>query len=175
MVPAVKPAAAMTRTGIIGVLATEATGRAPVLLDVIDRFASDVKVLIVAPPGLVELVEAGQIASPETATLLRQYLEPMLAEGVDALVLGCTHFPFLRPTLQKVTENRLCLIDSGEAVARQTRRILEQAQLLNPQTNPGQLTFYTSADPIQLAPVIARLMGYTTVPAVGRMPYTPTY
>ncbi|MEI6043753.1 MAG: glutamate racemase [Chloroflexota bacterium] len=166
MVPAVKPAAAMTQTGVIGVLATEATGRAPVLLDIIDRFATDTKVLIVAPPGLVERIEAGQISHPETTALLRQYLDPMLAEGADALVLGCTHFPFLRPTLQKIAGERLSLIDSGEAVARQTRRLLEQAQLLNPQTLPGQITFYTSTDPIQLAPVIARLLGYTSIPLV---------
>ncbi len=166
MVPAVKPAAEQTQSGVIGVLATEATGRAPVLLDVIDRFASDVKVIIAAPPGLVERVEAGEVATPATAALLQEYLEPLLARGVDALVLGCTHFPFLRPTLKNLFGERLRLIDSGEAVARQTYRVLEQAGLLNSQTKLGRIKFYTTGNPAQVAPVIARLLDLNILPEV---------
>jgi glutamate racemase len=166
MVPAVKPAAEQTRSGVIGVLATEATGRAPVLLDVIDRFASDVKVIIAAPPGLVERVEAGEIATPQTAALLQEYLEPLLGRGADALVLGCTHFPFLRPTLHNLFGERLRLIDSGEAVARQTYRVLELADLLNSQTRMGRITFYTSGDPTQVGSVIARLLNLNILPEV---------
>jgi glutamate racemase len=158
MVPAVKPAASMTSSGVIGVLATEATGRAPVLLDVIDRFAADVEVMIATPPGLVEAVETGQVNAPATAALLRQALAPMLSARADALVLGCTHFPFLRPALEKIVQGRMHLIDSGEAVARQTVRVLTTADLLNPQTAPGQLTSYTSGDPTQVGPVIATLL-----------------
>lgn len=166
MVPAVKPAALMTETGVIGVLATEATSRAPALLDVIDRFAGDTKVLTATPPGLVERIEDGQIATPETRALLRHYLEPMLEQQADALVLGCTHFPFLRPTLQTLVGDRMRLIDSGEAVARQARRVLEQADLFNPQEAKGHVSFYTSGDPAQVAPVIARLLNYAEVPTV---------
>jgi glutamate racemase len=158
MVPAVKPAALMTSTGTIGVLATEATGKAPVLLDVIDRFASDVNVLIAAPPGLVEAVEAGQADSPATAEILKQAVEPMLEQGADALVLGCTHFPFLRPALEKIVQGRMHLIDSGEAVARQTVRVLQTADLLNSQAGPGHLTCFTSADPELSRKVIAKLL-----------------
>lgn len=158
MVPAVKPAARMTTTGTIGVLATEATGKAPVLLDVIDRFASDVKVLIAAPPGLVEAVEEGRAESPETIAVLRKTVEPMLAQGADALVLGCTHFPFLRPALESILQGRMLLIDSGEAVARQTVRVLETADMLNPQARPGWLSCYTSADPELSRRVIAKLL-----------------
>jgi glutamate racemase len=158
MVPAVKPAARMTTTGTIGVLATDATGKAPVLLDVIDRFASDVKVLIAAPPGLVEAVEEGRANAPETIAVLKKTVEPMLAEGADALVLGCTHFPFLRPALENILQGRMHLIDSGEAVARQTVRVLEAANLLNPQNRPGRLSCYTSGDLEQARLVIAKLL-----------------
>jgi glutamate racemase len=158
MVPAVKPAALMTSTGTIGVLATEATGKAPVLLDVIDRFASDVNVLIAAPPGLVEAVEAGQADSPATAAILKQAVEPMLEQGADALVLGCTHFPFLRPALERIVQGRMHLIDSGEAVARQTVRVLQAADLLNPQAKAGHLTCFTSADLELSREVIAKLL-----------------
>lgn len=158
MVPAVKPAARMTTSGTIGVLATEATGKAPVLLDVIDRFASDVKVLVAAPPGLVEAVEEGRTMAPETIAVLRETVEPMLAEGADALVLGCTHFPFLRPALESILQGRMHLIDSGEAVARQTVRVLEIADLLNPQTRQGRLSCYTSGDLELSRLVIAKLL-----------------
>lgn len=158
MVPAVKPAASMTTSGTIGVLATEATGKAPVLLDVIDRFASDVNVLIAAPPGLVEAVEAGQADSPATVEILKHAVEPMLEQGADALVLGCTHFPFLRPALEKIVQGRMHLIDSGEAVARQTVRVLEGNNLLNHQTRPGHLTCFTSADPALSREVISKLL-----------------
>jgi glutamate racemase len=158
MVPAVKPAASMTSTGVIGVLATEATSQTPVLLDVIDRFASDVKVLIAAPPGLVEAVEEGRIDTPETRAILKEAVEPMLAQEADALVLGCTHFPFLRPALESILQGKMQLIDSGEAVARQTVRVLETANLLNPQTRPGRLTCYTTCDLELSRQVIANLL-----------------
>ena len=158
MVPAVKPAASSSRHGIIGVLATEATGRAPVLLDVIDRFAAQLEVLIIAPPGLVELIEQGQVDTAITHQLLRQYVEPALNKGADVIVLGCTHFPFLRPALTTIAAGRAILIDSGEAVARQTRRVLEKAALLNPQSETGHLRFLTTGDPLQVRQVISTLL-----------------
>jgi glutamate racemase len=158
MVPAVKPAARMTTSGVIGVLATEATGQAPVLLDVIDRFASDVKVLIAAPPGLVEAVEEGRSDSLETRAILEKAVEPMLENGADALVLGCTHFPFLRPALENILQGKMHLIDSGDAVARQTVRVLEAANLLHPQARPGRIFCYTSGDVALSRPVIAKLL-----------------
>ncbi len=166
MVPAIKPAALTTKTGKIGVLATEATSRAAALKEVIDRFAGDRAVLVVAPPGLVELVESGQAESPETRDLLKKHLEPLLEQGVDTLVLGCTHFPFLRPALKQFLSPEVQIIDSGEAVARQTRRILEKGGLLNPGLKPGEITFFTSGDPLDQARVIASLMEYEKVPPV---------
>lgn len=166
MVPAVKPAAAMTKSGVIGVLATEATGRAPVLLDVIDRFAAGVEVLVTAPPGLVEAVEAGQADSSATEATLREAVEPLLEAGADALVLGCTHFPFLRPALERIGQGRLQLIDSGEAVARQTARVLRAANLCNQQARSGRLACYTSGDPAQARRVITTLLGLSNPAAL---------
>ncbi len=158
MVPAVKPAASISQSGIIAVLATQATGRAPALHDVIDRFAAQLEVLIIAPPGLVELVEKGQEDTPFTRELLRQYLEPALDKGADVIVLGCTHFPFLRPALATIVAKRASIIDSGEAVARQTRRVLENAALLNPQNEAGRLQFLTTGERGQARRVIAHLL-----------------
>lgn len=170
MVPAVKPAAAVSHNGVVGVLATEATGQAPALLEVIDRFASDLQVLICTPPGLVEAVEAGQQDSPATAAILQEYLTPLVAQGADALVLGCTHFPFLRSTIERLFGDKLQLIDSGEAVARQTRRVLESTNLMNPQTQPGSLKIYTSGDPDQVAQVVRLLINLPETPSVYYAP-----
>lgn len=158
MVPAVKPAASISQSGIIAVLATQATGHAPVLHDVIDRFAAQLEVLIITPPGLVELVEKGQEDTPFTRELLRQYLEPALDKGADVVVLGCTHFPFLRPALTAIVTNRASIIDSGEAVARQTYRVLENSALLNPKNDTGRTQFLTTGEPIQTRRVIAHLL-----------------
>ncbi len=158
MVPAVKPAASQTKTGVIGVLATQATGRAPVLQDVIDRFATGLEVLIAAPIGLVEAVEAGQTSSPATIAILETALAPLLVGGADALVLGCTHFPFLRPALESILQGRMHLIDSGDAVAQQTGRVLAAAGLLNPQSGQGRLVCYTTGEPLASRQVIAQLL-----------------
>jgi glutamate racemase len=166
MVPAVKPAASLTRSGIVAVLATEATGKAPVLHEVIDRFAGNSTMLICAPPGLVELVEAGKTDTPETAELLQQYLTPLITQGADTLVLGCTHFPFLRELIKRLFGEKLTVVDSGEAVARQTRKVLEMDELLNPQNEPGSVRYFTSGNPAQVAAVIQRLLKLEQPPEV---------
>lgn len=158
MVPAVKPAAQITQSGVVGVLATAATSKAPVLQDVIANFAFDKRVLIAAPPGLVEAVEAGRADSPEVSQILETALEPLLAEQADALVLGCTHFPFLRPALTKIVGNKMSLIDSGEAVARRTQFILESQRLLNPQKNAGNIYCYTTGELSHAQQVITQLL-----------------
>ncbi|MEI7553988.1 glutamate racemase [Candidatus Chlorohelix sp.] len=166
MVPAVKPAAGYTRNGVVGVLATEATSRAPALQDVIERFAGDKKVLISAPPGLVELVESGNTESAETCAILKTHLDPLVAQGVDALVLGCTHFPFLRPLIESIYGDKLLVIDSGEAVARQTCRILENNGLLNLKATSGTLTIFTSGNSQQVGVITQKLLKMDSVPAV---------
>lgn len=161
LVPAVKPAVAATRTGTIGVLATRGTNRGRLLSDVIERFAApaNVEVVTVAPEGLVEAVEAGELDTPETEEAVRAAIAPVLEQGADALVLGCTHYPFLKPLLRKIAGEGMILIDSGEGVARQTRRVLESRHLLRGEERVGALTVYTSGDVDVIRPLVWRLVG----------------
>ncbi|MGI8586891.1 MAG: glutamate racemase [Chloroflexia bacterium] len=161
LVPAVKPAVALTRSGIIGVLTTPATSGGALLHDVIEQFATPagVRVILAVMPGLVEAVEAGAQATPETRALLEAALVPMLAEGADVLVLGCTHYPFLRRQITEIAGPGLQMVDSGEGVARQTRRLLAESGRLNPGPQRGRLTLYTSGDPATAGPIMRRLLG----------------
>ena len=161
LVPAVKPAVASTRTGTIGVLATQGTNRGRLLLDVIERFAApaNVKVVTSAPTGLVEAVEAGELDTPQTFEAIRMAVKPMLDQGADALVLGCTHYPFLKPLLRQALGEGVRVVDSGEGVARQTKRVLEARHLLRTDEREGVLTVYTSGDVEVVRPLIWRLLG----------------
>ena len=161
LVPAVKPAVAATRTRTVGVLATKGTNRGRLLSDVIERFATpaNVKVVVAAPSGLVEAVEAGKLDTPETAEAVRKAIEPMLEQGVDALVLGCTHYPFLKPLLREIAGEGVCLLDSGDGVARQTKRVLEARHLLRRDPHDGVLRVYTSGELGVVRPLVWRLVG----------------
>lgn len=161
LVPAVKPAVGVTQTGVIGVLATQAAIRGRLLSDVIERFASpaEVEVVKVAPVGLVEAVEAGALDSTETRRAVEEAVAPMLERGADAIVLGCTHYPFLKQLIRETVGNHMWLIDSGIGVARQTRRVLEAHHLLRPIEDKGRLTVYSSADSEIVRPIVWRLVG----------------
>jgi len=161
LVPAVKPAVAGSRTRTVGVLATKGTLRGRLLNDVIERFAvpAGVEVVTVAPEGLVEAVEQGSLHTPETELAVRRALAPMLERGADAIVLGSTHFPFLKPLISEIAGANVQLIDSSEGVARQTRRVLEARSLLKEPGKGGGLTVYTSADPDEVRPLVWRLVG----------------
>jgi glutamate racemase len=130
MEPAVKPAAAATRSGVVGVLATTGTLQSAKFAALLDRFAIDVHVITQPCPGLVELIETGDLVSPAIRNLLRGYVEPLLAAGCDTIILGCTHYPFLKPLLREMIPDSISLIDTGGAVARQLQRLLSQHQLL---------------------------------------------
>jgi glutamate racemase len=164
LVPAVKPAVAATRTGKVGVLATPATIRGRLLADVIERFAAPagVQVISVAPDGVVEAIERGELDTPQTAELVARALAPILQEGADAIVLGSTHFPFLKPVIRRVVGEGVLIFDSGEGVARQTRRVLEAHRVLRGGGAPGRLTVYTSGDPTVVGPLVHRLTGEQT-------------
>lgn len=146
MEPAVKPAAAATRSGVVGVLATTGTLQSAKFAALLDRFAVDVQVVTQPCPGLVELIETGDLVSPTIRNLLRSYVEPLLAAGCDTIILGCTHYPFLKPLLREMIPESISLIDTGGAVARQLQRLLTQRELLasGPALETG---FWTSADP----------------------------
>lgn len=130
MEPAVKPAAQQTRSGKVGVLATTGTFDSQRYDSLMARFAQEVDVFENPCRGLVELIEAGNLAGMVTESLLRRCVTPMLAQGVDTLVLGCTHYPFVRPLLEKIIGPHVTIIDPAPAVARQTKRILQQNGLL---------------------------------------------
>lgn len=156
MEPAVKPAAAATRSGRVGVLATTGTLQSAKFAALLDRFASNVRVITQPCPGLVELIETGDLASLALRNLLRSYVEPLLAQGCDTLILGCTHYPFLKPLLAEMVPSDVAVIDTGAAVARQLERLLAGADLLA--SGPARSTrFWTSADPGALIDILPLL------------------
>ena len=167
--PAVKKAALFTKNKKIGILATGVTLSGEKFTSLVQKFGDGITVVSQACPGLVEKVEAGEISGPATEAMLRKYLEPLQANGVDVVVLGCTHYPFLRALVEKIVEPGIQVIDTGAPVARQTERLLTQWGLLAPKTRTGQEWFYTSGDPVAVVPVIGRLWGGNGVELV-RLP-----
>ena len=167
MEPAVKPAAAATRSGVVGVLATTGTLQSAKFAALLDRFASDVRVVTQPCPGLVERIEAGDLSSAQLRQLLLGYVRPLLAAGCDTLILGCTHYPFLRPLLAEMVPAELAIIDTGAAVARQLQRLLVARELLA--EGPARATeFWSSADPDGLQRVLPLL--WTSTASVQRFP-----
>jgi glutamate racemase len=164
LVPAVKPAVAHTRSGRVGVLATPGTLRGSLLADVIARFATPrgVQVLTAVSPLLVPLVEAGALDGAPTREAVAAAVDPLVVAGADVLVLGCTHYPFLRPLIHSLYGEGLLVLDSGAGVAQQTARVLAERGLLNPAPRPGSLRVHTTGNPATVAPVVARLLGQET-------------
>lgn len=157
MEPAVKPATAATRSGTVGVLATVGTLQSARFAALLDQFGGDIKVLTRACPGLVEQVEAADLDGPRTRTLVEQYVQPLVQGGADTLVLGCTHFTFLRPLIQQVAGPSVRIIDTGEAVA---RRVEEVAGSLAPTFLKSKgVSFWTSGDANQLVGPLGKLWG----------------
>jgi len=132
MEPAVKPAANSTKSGVVGILATPATFQGTLYSSLIERFANNVTVLQDTCPGLVAQIEKGRTESPKTRSILKTALIPMLDKGVDTVVLGCTHYPFVIPMIEEITGPDVSVIDPAPAVARQVFRLLEQHNLLQP-------------------------------------------
>jgi len=147
MEPAVKPAVAHTRSGVVGVLATGAALAGEKFHNLVAKHAQGVRMITQPCPGLVECVERGDLDGHQPRRLLEQYTEPLLRAGADTLVLGCTHYPFLRPLIADIVGPEVALLDTGEAVARQTRRVLEREQLLNDHGDGG-VTWHTSGDAV---------------------------
>ncbi len=144
--PAIKPAAIYTKTKKIGVLATKGTLSSELFSQTSDLYTQNIEVIEVIGSGLVELIEEDKINSNEMDILLRSYIEPMIRKNIDYLVLGCSHYPYLIPNLKNILSDDVVIIDSGEAVARQTKSILTANNLVNPNPNKGSHTFYSNAD-----------------------------
>ena len=147
MEPAVKPAVAATKNGVVGVLATVGTLKSAQFAALLDKFATGVRVVTQPAPGLVECVEAGELDSPTTRSLVESFVHPLLEANVDVIVLGCTHYPFLRPLIQSIAGPEISLIDTGNAVAKQLEARLKEHSLLRETPREGTATFYTSGNP----------------------------
>ncbi len=145
MEPAIKPAAQTTQTGKIGVLATSLTLKGNHFNTTKKKYAQGIKVLEQAGTGLVEIVEQNQIGTDKSLTLLHNYITPMINEGIDKLVLGCTHYPFLTEDIKKIIGNKQVeIIDPAKAVASRTKYLLKQKDLLLSSHSKGYVTIYTN-------------------------------
>jgi glutamate racemase len=180
MEPAVKPAAERTKTGHVGVLATAGTVNGDLFRNTSAHYANGVTVHVGVAKGLVEQVETGQADTPETESLLRIYLQPMIDAGVDQIALGCTHYPFLLPVIRRIVPQGVSVIDPAAAVARQVERVLLQESMVATEacaaagcypfpevprvvTSPrlrGASYFFTSGQPEVLAAMVCALTGW---------------
>ncbi len=159
MEPAVKPAALGTRTGVIGVLATAGTLKGSKYLHTRGRFEDNVRIAEHVGQGFVELVEAGILDGPEAEATVRASLQPLLDEGADVVVLGCTHYPFLRPVIERIAGPGVQVIDPAPAVARQAQRLLEERGVPMGE-GPFSVELHSSGDPAALSRIfkLARIM-----------------
>ncbi|OFZ98505.1 MAG: glutamate racemase [Betaproteobacteria bacterium RIFCSPLOWO2_02_FULL_62_17] len=157
--PAVKPAAAQSRSGVIGILATSQTLASENFSRLRERYGQGVRVLTQACPGLVEQVEKGELQGEATQAMVAGYLAPLLAQGADTIVLGCTHYPFLLPIIRAAAGQGVAVIDPAQAVARELRRRLESGNLHCAGATPGTERFWTSGATDKVATVMAKLWG----------------
>ena len=144
MEPAVKPAVLRSRSGIVGVLATAGTFGGRLYRETCARFAKNTRVLTCVADDWVALVEKGETTGPRAEASVRACVEPLLAAGADHLVLGCTHFPHLKPIIEAVAAGRAKVIDPSDAVARQAERLLAERNLLNPSGGASHVFIRTS-------------------------------
>ena len=144
--PAIKPAALQTKTNTVGILATKGTLSSELFSKTSTLFANNIKVVEQIGNGIVELIESNQLHSEEMKLLLKVYLQPMIEANIDYLVLGCTHYPYLIPILIDLLPKHVKIIDSGEAVARQTKSVLEKHNLINSKSVNSNNDFFTNGN-----------------------------
>jgi glutamate racemase len=160
MEPAVKPAASQTRNGKIGVLATAGTFESQRYASLLARFAGNILAYESDCPGLVSQIEAGELQSPQTEAILRQAIRPMVAAGVDTLILGCTHYPFVLPLIEQIAGPAVTIIDPAPAVAQQVKRILEEKGDAAGHTGTAEpMQLFTTGDVSQLRRQVEQLLG----------------
>lgn len=150
--PAIKPAATHSKTQTIGILATQGTLNSELFHKTVEKF-QNTKIIEQVGHGLVQLIENGEINSPEMSQLLHSYLTPMIEANIDYLVLGCSHYPYLIPQIKKILPSHIQIIDSGEAVAKQTQNILKEKVGFST-TEKNEPIFYTNADPKVLSEIL---------------------
>jgi glutamate racemase len=164
MEPAVKPASEQTRNGIVGVLATPATFQGEMYSTLVERFAKDVRLLTDTLPGLVEAVERGEVNTPATRQILEKAIKPILAQGADTLVLGCTHFPFVLPLIREIAGSGVQVIDPAPAIARRTAYLLEQNHFSFSRGRDARIVFSTTGNAAQFKNAILHLLDLDSEP-----------
>ena len=158
MEPAVKPAAEKTQTGKVGVLATPATFQGALYASVVERFAKGVELFQNTCNGLVQQIEMGNLDGDETQRILEDALHPMLDKNIDTVVLGCTHYPFVIPLIEKIVGEKVRVIDPAPAVARQVKRLLEAGGMRS--RGGGRIRFVTSGEAGSVQEVLSTLLGF---------------
>lgn len=159
MEPAVKPAAEYTRSGLVGVLATPATFQGTLYASVLERFANGVRVFPHTCPGLVGQIEQGNLDGDETRAILEDALRPMLDRGIDTVVLGCTHYPFVIPLIEQIVGETVRVIDPAPAVAKQAKRLLEVQGMKSLAGERAEVRLFTSVDVGSLSVLLPKLLG----------------
>ena len=159
MEPAVKPAAEASKTGVIGVLATTGTLKSVQFSALLESYGRNVEVVTQACIGLVECIERGELNDESTRVLLQQYCQPLLDEGADTIVLGCTHYPLLKPLIQELVGENVVLIDTGAAVANQLKSRLLEQQLLAADNQISSINFWSNSVSANVENLIAQLWG----------------
>ena len=161
MEPAIKPGAAITRTGKVGILATPGTFDSQKYASLLLRFADGLQVYENPCVGLVNLIEKGHTNTPQTEDLLRPIITPLITAEVDTLILGCTHYPFVAPIIQQLAGPDVTIIDPAPAVARQAHRVLRQLRQLSHSQQSGTVRLLTTGDRASFAQLSTRLLGET--------------
>lgn len=157
MEPAVKPAAEITRSGVVGVLATPATFQGELFASVVDRYAEGIRVLQSTLPGLVEQIESGNLTGEAVEQILQAGIEPLLERGADTLVLGCTHFPFVLPAIEALSGEGIAVIDPSPAIARRARQVLKTKNALTKDEARGRIRYLTSGEAARFKALLDRL------------------
>jgi glutamate racemase len=159
MEPAVKPAAEHTASGVVGVLATPTTFEGELYASVVERFGGGATFLQATCPGLVAEIEAGRANGSAARRILEEALQPMIAQGVDTIVLGCTHYPFAFDTIRELVGPKVRLIDPAPAIARRVASLLDTSNLRNPRPSAGATRYVTSGDPALMQARVLELLG----------------
>lgn len=157
--PAIKPAAALTRSGVVGVLATTRTVHSPSVARLCAQFGQGVDIRLQACPGLVTQVERGELDTPATRELVQTYVQPLVDAGADTLVLGCTHYPFLAPLIREVAGLGVTLVESSAAVARELTRRTEDRRHPQHASRTGEVRFFTTDGVAQASLRMSTLWG----------------
>jgi glutamate racemase len=153
--PAIKPAALFSKTGAIGILATKGTFTSELFEKTANEYTQNITTIEQDGEGLVPLIEEGKLNSNELNELLKNYLNPMLNFNIDHLVLGCTHYPYLIPQIKEILGSTIKIIDSGEAVAKQTKAILKKHELLSTSSEKSTHQLYTNTQTKVLSEILS--------------------